>query len=82
MSYFAGAMISPLYVRIIGDDMTDAMGFRQATAGVVNILSNLKPYRWSFDWGYQSSDVCRFECFDLSFCTVGCGVYSYFFERY
>lgn len=41
MSYFAGAMISPLYVRIIGDDMTDAMGFRQATAGVVNILSNL-----------------------------------------
>ena len=28
MSYFAGAMISPLYVRIIGDDMTDAMGFR------------------------------------------------------
>ncbi|CZD87034.1 Uncharacterised protein [Streptococcus pneumoniae] len=26
MSYFAGAMISPLYVRIIGDDMTDAMG--------------------------------------------------------
>ena len=41
MSYFAGAMISPVYVRIIGDDMTDAMGFRQATAGVVNILSNL-----------------------------------------
>ena len=41
MSYFVGAMISPLYVRIIGDDMTDAMGFRQATAGVVNILSNL-----------------------------------------
>ena len=41
MSYFAGAMISPLYVRLIGDDMTDAMGFRQATAGVVNILSNL-----------------------------------------
>lgn len=41
MSYFAGAMISPLYVRIIGDDMTDAMGFRQATAGVVNVLSNL-----------------------------------------
>lgn len=41
MSYFAGAMISPLYVKIIGDDMTDAMGFRQATAGVVNILSNL-----------------------------------------
>lgn len=41
MSYFAGAMISPLYVRIIGDDMTDAMGFRQATAGVINILSNL-----------------------------------------
>ena len=41
MSYFAGVMISPLYVRIIGDDMTDAMGFRQATAGVVSILSNL-----------------------------------------
>ena len=41
MSYFAGAMFSPLYVRRIGDVMTEAMGFRQATAGVVNILSNL-----------------------------------------
>ncbi|CZD89512.1 MFS transporter [Streptococcus pneumoniae] len=80
MSYFAGAMISPLYVRIIGDDMTDAMGVRQATAGVVNILSNL--IGGVLIGGHQSLDVCRFECFDLSFCTVGCGVYSYFFERY
>lgn len=40
LSYFAGAMLTPIYVRVIKEDMTSAMGFRQATANTVNILGN------------------------------------------
>ena len=40
LSYFAGAMITPVYIRVIDDDMTSAMGFRQATVNTVNVLSN------------------------------------------
>ncbi|MGT2783851.1 MFS transporter [Streptococcus merionis] len=40
LSYFAGAMITPIYIRVIDEDMTSAMGFRQATANTVNVLSN------------------------------------------
>lgn len=40
LSYFAGAMITPIYVRVIKEDMTSAMGFRQATVSTVNVLGN------------------------------------------
>lgn len=41
LSYFAGSMLTPIYMRLISDDMTEAMGFRQATNKLVQILGNL-----------------------------------------
>lgn len=41
LSYFSGAMLTPLYMRLIADDMTEAMGFRQATGNLVRVLGNL-----------------------------------------
>lgn len=41
ISYFSGAMLTPIYVKLIDEDMRSAMGFRQATMSVVNIIGNL-----------------------------------------
>ena len=41
LSYFSGAMLTPVYVKVIEQDMTSAMGFRQASMSLVHILGNL-----------------------------------------
>ncbi|KXT85341.1 major facilitator family transporter [Streptococcus sp. DD11] len=41
LSYFSGAMLTPVYVKVIKQDMTSAMGFRQASMSLVHILGNL-----------------------------------------
>lgn len=41
LSYFSGAMLTPVYVKVIEQDMTSAMGFRQASMNLVHILGNL-----------------------------------------
>ncbi|WEV45079.1 MFS transporter [Streptococcaceae bacterium ESL0687] len=38
---FSGAMLTPIYMRIISDDMTQAMGFKQATSSLVRMFGNL-----------------------------------------
>lgn len=40
LSYFAGSMLTPIYMRIIDEDITSAMGFRQAAISSVNVVSN------------------------------------------
>ena len=39
--YFSSAMITPIYVKIINNDMTSALGFKQATANLVRVFGNL-----------------------------------------
>ena len=41
LSYFSGAMLTPVYIKVIEQDMTSAMGFRQASMSLVHILGNL-----------------------------------------
>ena len=41
IGYFSGAMITPIYVKIINNDMTSALGFKQATANLVRVFGNL-----------------------------------------
>ena len=41
LSYFSGAMLTPVYIKVIDQDMTSAMGFRQASMSLVHILGNL-----------------------------------------
>lgn len=41
LSYFSGAMLTPVYIKVIEQDMTSAMGFRQASTSLVHILGNL-----------------------------------------
>ncbi|CRH90957.1 H+ Antiporter protein [Chlamydia trachomatis] len=41
LGFFASSMLTPIYVRIMGDDITEGMGFRQATSSIVRILGNL-----------------------------------------
>lgn len=41
ISYFSSAMITPIYVKIINNDMTSALGFKQATANLVRVFGNL-----------------------------------------
>lgn len=41
LSYFSGAMLTPVYIKVIEQDMTSAMGFRQASISLVHILGNL-----------------------------------------
>lgn len=41
IGYFSSAMITPIYVKIINNDMTSALGFKQATANLVRVFGNL-----------------------------------------
>lgn len=41
LGYFAGSMTVPIYLKVINDDMTEIMGFRQATSSMVRIIGNL-----------------------------------------
>ena len=41
LSYFSGAMLTPVYIKVIEQDMTSAMGFWQASMSLVHILGNL-----------------------------------------
>ena len=41
IGYFSSAMITPVYVKIINNDMTSALGFKQATANLVRVFGNL-----------------------------------------
>ncbi|MBP2623927.1 hypothetical protein [Streptococcus oricebi] len=41
LGFFSGAMLTPIYIKIIRADMASAMGFRQATLNLVRTLSNL-----------------------------------------
>ncbi|MCD1278033.1 MFS transporter [Streptococcus sinensis] len=41
LSYFSGTMLTPVYIKVIEQDMTSAMGFRQASMSLVHILGNL-----------------------------------------
>ncbi|KXT63767.1 MFS transporter [Streptococcus sp. DD04] len=41
LSYFSGSMLTPVYIKVIEQDMTSAMGFRQASMSLVHILGNL-----------------------------------------
>ncbi|WEV60575.1 hypothetical protein OZX68_06555 [Streptococcaceae bacterium ESL0729] len=38
---FSGAMLTPIYMRIISDDMTQAMGFKQASSSLFRMVGNL-----------------------------------------
>lgn len=41
IGFFAGYMLTPIYIRLINDDMTEAMGFRQSTSSLVRLIGNL-----------------------------------------
>ncbi|KXU01135.1 Macrolide-efflux protein [Streptococcus constellatus] len=41
IGYFSSAMITSIYVKIINNDMTSALGFKQATANLVRVFGNL-----------------------------------------
>lgn len=41
LGFFAGSMLTPLYLRMINNSMTEAMGFRQATSSLVRMIGNL-----------------------------------------
>lgn len=41
IGYFSSAMITPIYVKIINNDMTSALGFKQAIANLVRVFGNL-----------------------------------------
>lgn len=41
LGFFAGSMLTPIYLRLISDDMTEAMGFRQSTSAIVRLIGNL-----------------------------------------
>lgn len=41
IGFLAGYMLTPIYIRLINDDMTEAMGFRQSTSSIVRLIGNL-----------------------------------------
>lgn len=41
LSYFSASMINAVYIKMLGDDLNQAMGFRQSTMRIVGILANL-----------------------------------------
>ncbi|WP_155977328.1 MFS transporter, partial [Streptococcus dysgalactiae] len=38
---FTGSMISPLYIKLLGEDVAEAMGFNQAIGSIVQVFANL-----------------------------------------
>lgn len=42
LSYFSGAMLTPIFIRIIGKEhLTEAIGFKQSTVSLVRTISNI-----------------------------------------
>lgn len=42
LSYFSGAMLTPIFIRIIGQDhLAEAIGFKQSTVSLVKTISNI-----------------------------------------
>lgn len=41
IGFLAGYMLTPIYIRLINDDMTEAMSFRQSTSSIVRLIGNL-----------------------------------------
>lgn len=41
LSSFGGSMTGPIYMKVIAEDMTEALGFGQATRSVVSIMGNV-----------------------------------------
>lgn len=41
LGFFAGSMLTPIYLRIIHEEVTEAMGFRQSTSAIVRLIGNL-----------------------------------------
>ena len=42
LSYFSGAMLTPIFIRIIGKEhLTEAIGFKQSTVSLVQTISNI-----------------------------------------
>lgn len=42
LSYFSGAMLTPIFIRIIGKEyLTEAIGFKQSTVSLVRTVSNI-----------------------------------------
>ena len=42
LSYFSGAMLTPIFIRIIGKEhLTEAIGFKQSTVSLVKTISNI-----------------------------------------
>lgn len=41
LGFFAGSLLTPIYTRLITDNMNQALGFRQATSALTRVLGNL-----------------------------------------
>lgn len=41
LSFYSGAMLTPIFLKIVGEDISEAMGFRQATVSLVRTASNV-----------------------------------------
>lgn len=41
LGFFSGSMLTPIFMKLIGEDISSAIGFRQATTNIVRTVSNL-----------------------------------------